>query len=86
MKIHKEHVILDQIATMLHSLYSNDPKYRNTVFVLGYNVMAGNSIESLSVQILKDNMFLLIFAKYLGLFLIFLGILLILRGAFIKNG
>lgn len=50
MKIHKEHVIFDQIATMLHSLYSNDPKYRNTVFVLGYNVMAGNSIERLRKQ------------------------------------
>ena len=50
MKIHKEHETFDQIAIMLESIYGNDPKYKNTAFILGYNVMAGNSIERLHKQ------------------------------------
>lgn len=47
MKIHKENIAFDHIEIMLKSLYEYDPEHRNTVFVLGYNIMKGNGIELL---------------------------------------
>lgn len=47
MKIHKENIAFDQIEIMLKSLYEYDPEHRNTVFVLGYNIMKGNGIQLL---------------------------------------
>lgn len=47
MKIHKENIAFDQIEIMLRSLYEHDPKYKDTVFVLGYNIMKGNGMKLL---------------------------------------
>ena len=47
MKIHKENIAFDQIEIMLRSLYEHDPNHKNTVFILVYNIMKGNSINKL---------------------------------------